>query len=233
MSQAGSRVLHIEGNAGRLAILADSPAGPAKGVAVIAHPQPLMGGSPRHKVPHHLARAVCGIGFEVLRPSFRGVGSSEGQYDNGIGETEDMLNVVQFVRHLHPGLPLALIGFSFGAYVMSRVVSRLAEAGQPADITALLALPVGDTSEGRYYDTKPVPRDTLIVHGENDSNARLAALLDWARPVRHPIVVMPGSDHFFSGSLDTVVSIVLKELRLCLGRSDIGCTTARKMINHD
>lgn len=203
---------YIEGPVGRIALLLDQTSRPGVGVAVIAHPQPLMGGSPRHKIPHRLAQATVGLGWQVYRPSFRGVGGSEGQYDHGVGETEDMLAVVAHARQQHPGLPLALIGFSFGAYVMSRVASRLVGAGCEAKKVILLGLPVGDVPGGRNYDTEQVPATTLVVHGENDNNAYLAQLMDWARPQRLPVVVVPGADHFFSDSLDRLIALVVREL---------------------
>src|SRR5690606_35694458 len=139
---------------------------------------PLMGGSPRHKIPHRLARAAHGLGWEVYRPSFRGVGSSDGEYDDGIGETDDMLAVIAHARAQHPGLPLALIGFSFGAYVLSRVASRLAEAGCEAQKVILAGLPVGVVPGGRRYDTEPIPPGALLIHGEHDNNAPLSPLMD-------------------------------------------------------
>lgn len=123
-----------------------------------------------------------------------------------------MLAVVAHARQQHPGLPLALIGFSFGAYVMSRVASRLVGAGCEAKKVILLGLPVGDVPGGRNYDTEQVPATTLVVHGENDNNAYLAQLMDWARPQRLPVVVVPGADHFFSDSLDRLIALVVREL---------------------
>ena len=147
-------------------------------------------------IPHRLAHAARQLGWLVLRPSFRGVGTSDGQYDHGVGESDDMLAVIASIREEHPKPPLALIGFSFGAYVMSKVASALSERNAGAEIIVLAGPPVGDVPGVRFYDTGPVPANTLIIHGENDEHASLAAVMDWARPQRLPVTVIPGSDHF-------------------------------------
>jgi alpha/beta superfamily hydrolase len=212
IATANPELINLAGPAGRIAMLMDRPEIEAVGIALLAHPQPLMGGTPRHKIPHRLARTVRALGWIVLRPFFRGVGTTEGHYDHGIGESEDMLAVIAFIRDRHPTLPLVLIGFSFGAYVLSKVASTLAEQNCGAQKVILAGLPVGTVPVGRTYDTGPVPADTLIIHGEYDTHAPLASLLDWARPQHLPVVVFPGADHFFSGNLDRFSAVVANAL---------------------
>ena len=203
----------LDGPAGTMEVLFDLPKAPAVGVAIVAHPQPLLGGSATHKVPQLLARALCDAGWRVARPNFRGVGRSAGAHDRGDGETEDLLALCALLREAFPAQHLALVGFSFGAYVQARVASRLAELGDPAWRVALAGMPFGDIVGARHYDT---PRDVagaLIVHGEHDERVPLQAVFDWARPTSHPVVVVPGADHFFSGRLPVLRTLVLSHLK--------------------
>jgi len=202
----------IEGPAGAIDVLIDSPTDVARGIAVMAHPQPLLGGSAMHKIPHLLARAVRDAGWLAACPNFRGVGASQGTHDGGIGETDDLLAVVAALRAAHPGLPLALIGFSFGAFVQSRVARALADRGEAARRVVLAGLPAGEVEGQRRYVPEGNLPDVLIVHGENDERVSLSALLDWARPTSQPIVVVPGADHFFAGKLPTLRALVLGHL---------------------
>jgi len=211
-SRADAVPLMLEGPAGRIESLVDVPAGAPCGLALVAHPQPLLGGSARHKIAHLLARAARDLGWLSLRPNFRGVGQSDGQHDRGEAETGDLLAVIAQMRSSHPTLPLALIGFSFGAFVQSRVAMRLADAGTPAACVGLAGLPVGEVEGKRSYATGPVPSGTLIVHGELDPQVALGAILQWARPQALPVVVVPGADHFFAGHLPALRSLFVSHL---------------------
>ena len=202
----------LEGPAGRIDLLVDTPAGAPRGLALVAHPQPLLGGSARHKIPHLLARAARDLGWLSLRPNFRGVGKSDGQHDQGYAETEDLVGVIAQVRDSHPTLPLSLIGFSFGSFVMSRVAKRLADSGAAADRIALAGLPVGEVDGKRSYPTESVPPGTLVVHGEMDESVPLGSILQWARPQALPVVVVPGADHFFAGHLPVLHSLLVSHL---------------------
>jgi uncharacterized protein len=108
---------------------------------------------------------------------------------------------------------VALLGFSFGAFVQSRVARRLADCGNAAHRVVLAGLPVGEVEGQRSYVPDVVPAGTLIVHGENDERVPLHALFDWARPQSQPVVVVPGADHFFTGRLPVLRSLTLSHLR--------------------
>ncbi|MFT4102401.1 MAG: alpha/beta fold hydrolase, partial [Burkholderiaceae bacterium] len=123
------------GPMGPIELLVDGSATARRGIAIIAHPQPLLGGSARHKVPHFLARTVADDGWLAIRPNFRGVGGSGGVHDAGVGETDDLVALCEAARAAAPGRPLALIGVSFGAYVCARAARRLADAGVAASRT--------------------------------------------------------------------------------------------------
>jgi alpha/beta superfamily hydrolase len=199
----------IDGPVGKLQLLIDRPGVPVLGIALISHPQPLLGGSPKHRVPLTLSRKLCGAGWLTVRPSFRGVDGSEGEYAEGIGEAQDMLAVIAHLRSEFPKLPLALVGFSFGAYVFARVAGELSP---PADAIALMGLPVGTVPGGRDYEAQELPTDCLLLHGEADEMAPLGNLLDWARPAQREVVLYVGADHFFKGCLERVVERVLEHL---------------------
>jgi alpha/beta superfamily hydrolase len=201
----------VDGPAGKLEVLVDRPARQARGVAVVAHPQPLQGGHARHKLPDFLARALRDDGWLVLRPNFRGVGGSAGQHDHGRGETDDVLALCEALRAEEAGRTLALVGFSFGAYVQARVAFALAERGVPASKVCLLGMPFGQAG-GRRYDTPQGLHDALVVHGESDERVPLQAVFDWARPHTQPVVVVPGADHFFTGRLPLLRRLVTTHL---------------------
>ncbi|QOT79565.1 alpha/beta hydrolase [Cupriavidus basilensis] len=197
---SGNRIW-LDGAAGSIEALTDAPQGPIRAIAVVAHPHPLLGGSAEHKIPVALARIFQARGFLAVRPNFRGVGGTQGSHDAGEGETDDVLAVVRQVQAAHPGLPLALAGFSFGAYVQTRVAQRLAQSGEPVAHLILAGMPAGPAAGGRTYDTPAVPADAFVIHGENDANVPLQAVFDWARPQELPVVVVPGANHFFTGKL--------------------------------
>ncbi|MBV8157667.1 MAG: alpha/beta fold hydrolase, partial [Dyella sp.] len=182
-------------------------------IAVVAHPHPSQGGTAEHKIPQLLARALQAHGFLTLRPNYRGVGQSEGEYDEGIGETDDVLAVIRHVQAEHPGLPLALAGFSFGAFVQTRAAAVLATAGEAIAHLVLAGMPAGALSETLSYDTPAVPANALVVHGERDERVPLANVFAWARPQELPVVVLPGAGHFFTGKLPGLRRVVEEYLR--------------------
>lgn len=205
---SASTRLFIAGPVGQLEVLVDTPAGTPRGVAVVAHPHPSQGGTAEHKIPQLLARALQAHGFLTLRPNYRGVGQSEGQYDEGNGETDDVMAVIRHVQAEHPALPLALAGFSFGAFVQTRAAERLVAANEPIAHLILTGMPAGALSETLSYDTPVVPANALIVHGESDERVPLANVFNWARPQELPVVVLPGAGHFFTGKLQGLKRVV-------------------------
>ena len=206
---AATELLAVPGPVGRIGVALDRPAATPAGVAVITHPHPLYGGTRDNKVVQTLARALVELGFACWRPNFRGVGASEGRHDEGVGETDDLLAVLD-AAHAHPsvggraGLPVVLAGFSFGCYVQTRVAAQLVQRGEPAPRMALIAPAVSRFAVGQ------VPADTLVIHGEVDDVVPLADVLAWARPQDLPLVLVPGADHFFHRRLPLLKRIVLR-----------------------
>ncbi|MDR7096710.1 alpha/beta hydrolase [Hydrogenophaga laconesensis] len=204
---AQTEVLAMAGPAGRLELAIDRPTGESLGTAVIAHPHPLHGGTLTNKVVQTLARASVLAGLTAVRFNFRGVGQSEGAYDEGRGELDDLLAVIQARA---PEGPLCLAGFSFGAFVTSQAVARLHDT---RDIRHIVLI---GTATSRF-EAAPVagelhPR-TLVVHGELDDTVPLSSVMDWARPQSLPVMVVPGGGHFFHGQLPLLRELVLRHLR--------------------
>jgi len=197
----------LNGPDGNIEALIDAPAN-VRGIAVVAHPHPLFGGANTNKVAHTLARAFRDMGFATLRPNFRGVGHSEGQHDHGGAETEDLLAVVSWAQSRWGSLPIGLGGFSFGAFVQTRVAARLAPGVTPPQRIILVGTAAGEVTGARSYSTDKVPAGTLLIHGEMDETVPLDNVLEWARPQELPVVVVPGADHFFHGKLHVIRDIV-------------------------
>ncbi|RZJ11921.1 MAG: alpha/beta fold hydrolase [Rubrivivax sp.] len=191
----------VPGPAGQIEVAIDLPADSVTpvGTALICHPNPTQGGTMDNKVVQTLARAFVQLGWRAVRFNFRGIGQSEGGWDEGRGEVDDALAVLDAVRT--PGEALILSGFSFGGYVASRAAQRLATPAQR------LVLIGPATSR---FDTAPVPADTLVIHGEVDDVVPLSAVLDWARPQSLPVIVVPGVGHFFHGQLPLLKSLVVR-----------------------
>jgi alpha/beta superfamily hydrolase len=180
----------------------DSQGGGSRGLAVICHPHPLFGGTMDNKVVQTLGRAFIHRGYAAVRFNFRGIGGSEGVWDEGRGEIEDVLAVVR--AHRTNGQALVLAGFSFGGYVAANAAARLAQdPGAAAERLVLVSPAVLNFVVG------PVPPDTLVIQGENDDVVPLTAVLDWARPQSLPLTVVPGAGHFFHGQLPVLKQIVL------------------------
>ena len=178
-----------------------------KGVAIIAHPHPLFGGTMDNKVVQTLARAFVQCGYTAVRFNFRGVGASAGEYDAGKGELQDLLAVI---RQVAPEGPIALAGFSFGAFVTSHALAALWDEGRVAK-----AVLVG-TAASRF-EVAPVPAaahdSTLVIHGEADDTVELSSVMDWARPQILPVTVIPQVGHFFHGQLPLLKSLVVRHLK--------------------
>ena len=197
----------LNGPDGTIEVLIDAPA-EVRGLAIVAHPHPLFGGANTNKVAHTLARTLRDLGYATMRPNFRGVGKSEGEHDHGVAETEDLLSVLAWAQSRWGMLPIALGGFSFGAFVQTRVAKRLANGVTPVGRMVLVGLATGEVTGARKYSTENVPADTLVIHGEEDETVSLANVLDWARPQTQPIIVVPGADHFFHGKLHHIRDLI-------------------------
>jgi hypothetical protein len=204
-----SRHEHIllDGPAGKLEVFVE-PHEAATGIALIAHPHPLFGGTADNKVVTTLAKAFRELGCATLRPSFRGVGGSEGSHDRGIAETDDLQAVHAYARRRFGALPMYLAGFSFGAYVTARLAKRLVAEGDPARRLVLVGTAAGFIEGDRQYETEAVTADTVVIHGSADETVPLANVLKWAEPIELAVSVIPGADHFFHRRLHIIRRII-------------------------
>lgn len=208
-----SGVQHWPLNGGVMEVLLDVPPTEPVGRVLLGHPQPLLGGHAGHKLPQFLARAFWAAGWLVVRPNFRGVGQSSGEHALGVGEADDVLALHAQLDAQCPGQRTALVGFSFGAFVMAQVARQLADRGAPAWRVCLAGMPSGTVAGQRHYDTPDGLPEALVIHGERDERVPLSAVLDWARPTGQPVVVVPEADHFFNGKLPLLRTLALAHLR--------------------
>jgi len=184
--RAATRRETVRGPAGGIECAVDEPQGAARGVALVAHPHPLFGGTLDNKVVQTLARSLVALGYAAWRPNFRGVGRSEGAYDEGRGEVDDLAAVLAHAGALRP----VLAGFSFGAAMQARLAARIAP-----ERMVLVGIAVN------HFEAPAVPAGTLLIHGENDDTVPIAAVRAWAKPQGLPVIVVPGADHFFHHKL--------------------------------
>ena len=224
-----SEKLTLQGGAGEVEALLDYPSPSLsnfvqQGIAIVCHPHPLFGGTMDNKVVQTIARAFLSSGWRTLRFNFRGVGQSQGAHDNGEGETADLLEIINQVA---PHGPLALAGFSFGAFIASHGVQYLFESGRAtpnASVNEGNETFVGDlrkvvlvgTATTRF-DVRPIAPSlherTLVIHGEEDDTVPLSSVMDWARPQVLPVMVVPAVGHFFHGQLPLLKSLVMQHLK--------------------
>ncbi|WP_114663284.1 alpha/beta hydrolase [Polynucleobacter necessarius] len=221
-----TKIIHINGIVGPIEMSIDlpdelktDPAFVVRGLALVAHPHPLMGGTMDNKVAQTMARAFNQLGYVSVRPNFRGVGGTVGVHDDGVGELEDLLHVTEWMQTPSSWnqfevtaqqawigsantLPLVVSGFSFGSFVGSHLVHRLAELGRPAERLVMVGSVAGK------WTLAQVPTDTIAIHGELDETIPLIDVLDWARPQELAVQVVPGADHFFHRRLHCIRNII-------------------------
>jgi alpha/beta superfamily hydrolase len=200
----------VAGPAGRIEVTLDWPddASPV-GVAHIAHPHPLYGGSLDNKVVSTLARAFSALGWLTVRSNFRGVGATEGQHDEGRGELDDLMHLVERVAWLPDAaspVPVALAGFSFGSFVAAHAAAQLQSRGAAPRHLILVGAAAGK------WPMPSVDSGALVIHGEEDTTILLAEVLAWAGSCDVPVVVIPGTDHFFHRRLPLLKRLAIRHL---------------------
>lgn len=188
---SGDLVLHGGGGAIEAAVELPEPDAARAGVAIICHPHPLHEGTMHNKVVTVLSRSLRELGLATVRFNFRGVGESEGQYDNGRGEAEDVVGIAQWLETVCPGDQLWLAGFSFGCYVAARAAQEL-----PVQQLVTVA-PAVENFDFRALKRPRCP--WLVIQGDEDEIVSPQAVYDWAATVKQPfqLIRMPETGHFF------------------------------------
>lgn len=201
----GDHRVNIPGPAGPLQAVLSVPESLPSGtnfptsVAVICHPHSLMGGSLDNKVVFTLHRACRDQGLATIRFNFRGVGSSEGVYDHGVGEQDDLLAVLAWAGQALGATRLMLAGFSFGSFVAASAWPRALAAGWQGGQLLLVAPPVT-----RFpLQGHELPAGARVIYGDADEVVDPVAIRDWlaAQPQALDIHVLSGAGHFFHGRL--------------------------------
>jgi alpha/beta superfamily hydrolase len=163
------------------------------------------------------AQALADVKIAALRFNFRGVGTSTGSYDQGFGETEDVLAALDWLEERHPGLPLVVGGFSFGSMV------AFSAAAEDSRVVALfgLGLPI------RMYDYRflaNIPKPILVIQGEEDefgSGTDVETLVA-ASGSHVTLARIPGGDHYFEGHIDEMKAVLSEYFQSGPGSDVIG-----------
>jgi alpha/beta superfamily hydrolase len=203
----------FDGLAGVIDCALDWPEGAPTGWALVLHPNPSQGGTRDNKVVTTIARACVQHGLLALRPNFRGIGSSGGAFDHGKGELLDMAALVEQFRVRYPEIaakPWVLGGFSFGTSIAVQLYAKWDRLQK--NLPNIVVLTGSAALRFRHSDVK-APEDALVIHGEVDEVVPLSEVMDWARPLGMPVVVIPEAGHFFHGKLLVLRQLVQTRLR--------------------
>ncbi|KTD52727.1 alpha/beta hydrolase [Legionella quateirensis] len=208
LNTPGEHSLLLEGLAGQIeAVLTVPETINSHYVAFLGHPHSLQGGTMNNKVVTTMSRVFKELGIPSLRFNFRGVGQSLGVYNDGLGESNDMLELVQIWRKEQPQIKLIFAGFSFGSYVCYR-----AAAQSRLSILITIAPPVHHYD---YREFEPQPESWLIVQGDVDEVVPSTLVIDFAKeshPIL-PVIEFPETGHFFHGKLMDLKMKLLDYLR--------------------
>jgi alpha/beta superfamily hydrolase len=203
----------FDGLAGLIDCAIDWPEGVPTGWALILHPNPSQGGTRDNKVVTTLSRACVQQGLVSLRPNFRGIGTSGGHFDHGKGELLDMAALVEQFRARYPEIaakPWVLGGFSFGTSIGVQLYAQWDKLGK--NLPNIVILTGSAALRFRHSEAK-APEDALVIHGELDEVVPLSEVMEWARPLGMPVVVIPEAGHFFHGKLLVLRQLVQTRLK--------------------
>ncbi|MGI9342798.1 MAG: alpha/beta hydrolase [Gammaproteobacteria bacterium] len=199
----------IPGPSGQIEALLEEPKVELRPhAAVICHPHPQFQGTMLNKVVHTLSRAMNDLRVPVVRFNFRGVGASDGEYGEGIGETEDTLAVADWVEARYPGADLCLLGFSFGGMIASR-------AALDRDTACLVTVAPAVSRMAGLLDGRQPNCPWLIVQGEADEIVACEEVVEWFNTLAPgpELSVLPDVGHFFHGRLTLLRETVTTFLR--------------------
>jgi len=202
---AGQTHGFIQGPAGQLEVITTSSELPVKGVAVICHPHPLFQGTMNNKVVHTLARAFNGLGLHAVRFNYRGVGKSEGEFGDSVGEITDLMAILNWIDPVLPGAKLWLAGFSFGAYIAASAAAR-----HPCQQLYSIAPAV---NHQRYASLPEITCPWVVIQGEADEVVPPEEVIAWFKQKQQhqdniQLITLPNVTHFFHGQLITLRNLI-------------------------
>lgn len=203
----------FQGEAGAIDCLLDHPGESPRGWALVLHPHPLQGGARQNKVVTTVSRVCVQHGLMAVRPDFRGVGASEGEFDHAVGETADMAALVRQVSEAYPQATagrFVLAGFSFGTAVAAQLYATLADDGARVPDHLIL---IGCAVERFRFREVEVPASTMLIHGETDEIVPLSEGMDFARAHDLAVTVVPDTSHFFHGKLVLLKQVLQNHLQ--------------------
>jgi len=179
-------------------------------LAIVLHPHPLYGGTMNNKIVYHIYQAFVKNGFSVLRFNFRGVGRSQGKFDNGLGELTDAATALDWIQLQNPDAPACWIsGFSFGSWIAMQLLMRRPE------LEGFISV----SPPANLYDftfLSPCPSAGLITQGDKDdivaeeAVSKLAAKLSTQKGANITYKVINGADHYYRNNLDELSEILTK-----------------------
>lgn len=213
------QALMVPGPVSELELVVDSAESvvpnPGLPVAIIAHPHPLHGGTMDNKVVTSLSRMYRLLGIDAVRFNFRGVGGSSGEYDQGRGEVDDVLAVVDYIRQQRAGAELMLAGFSFGSAMVAAASEVLAARSVPCRHLVLVAPPVDRYS---YAPEGSFTCSCCLVIGDEDEIVDSTVVRAWVETLNTPpkLINIPGAGHFFHGCLTELRERLEPEVRAFL-----------------
>lgn len=202
--------LMLDGPVGQLeALYLETPE--PRGLALLCHPNPEQGGTMLNKVMSTLQRTARDAGYITLRFNYRGTGNSVGAHDMGLGEVDDANAAANWLRIRHPGMPLTLLGFSFGGFVAATLAGRLERQGAELQHLFMCAPAVM-----RLREEEPLPErcPITVIQPEADEVVDPAAVYQWSADLAQPheLLKMAECGHFFHGKLPDLKDLVLPRL---------------------
>jgi uncharacterized protein len=179
------------------------PKDPPRGAVVVCHPHPVYGGTMDNRIVYRAAKAAAMAGFAALRFNFRGVGQSTGQFDQGVGEKDDVIGALRWLKNKYPELPLALIGYSFGAWIGLQIGCT-----EPSVIAMVGIAPPLDLYAMEFLTQNPKP--SLLIVGTQDEFCSRESILQLQPrlPAASSLHLLEGADHFFSEQIDMVEEFI-------------------------
>ena len=205
-NEQNTATILLKGKAGDIEVLITRPETISESdpITIISHPHPLYGGSMTNKVVYILAKSFSELNSITVRFNFRGVGKSEGTYDEGLGEADDLQEIIEQLKQWRPQAPIWLAGFSFGAYVTLRAQEYI-----QAEKLLLVAPPVNMYP---FHELAEINIPWVVIQGGKDEVIDASVVENWISERTNPpqVIWMEDAGHFFHGKLNDVKDALLQ-----------------------